>query len=824
MLVVHPASLCDVCLDPYIVSPEPTNSPHAIACGHIFCLTCLRNLSPSACPLCRKVFQPDRVKKLHVAGPPELDVAAEEAIESQANEFLQRIALVSGEDIPDAEIIQVVTEVEAWLSDHSGDPDYHRALRAAVAALQRYKALQDRNQREHAEYRRLRRELKAYRRNADQDSKTSRAVEESLLNRIDEIKDEHALEVSEANSSRLQAEIDSLRRETQLRYRNVSNPLPPPPEPLPFERFPIFARPGGAADAADPLLGAIPYPAPPSRMNTATTNGHPTATTHAGTSHTAYVPAAPIPQQPIAPRPMRAEAPRLDTRSRRPSAQEGDGVDRHQERRPYAESSRTKSLDPAADTRYAADQGRSHIVPGAPPSQRVVPSFPSPTPSWAHHPLVEERRSDEEQDVREVRRTVRMNGAAGGGSNMDSRPNVEARLVSAAAYIQGYGSGYESGFRVVSEPAFFAPSPFGSDRSERAHGFPVQESPDQAIGGLGLMGVPQQIAVGTVSTPDEDATPMNRARRLTRRNTTQSVDTNRSTRRLGDHEFLDVPPNGATRRVPLQTIDQVRGIPHTPTGETWHNGVNGIDNSVTHRRAVNGIVAPLAGENESPRSETTWGTVQTLSGNSVSEGSMRSFGMLLGLHNGGVRGQGSIAGGSYIGREDLDNNITSEEGEVDEMETPVMTGSLPSTATDVSVLGLVREDEEDYSRNASENTIPHHRTTSSAERIPELSGTTQDRRPHRARRSERTNEHRRHVSQSTNAEALHSNGRRAVGASDITNALSLRFDASLSTHDYQVHTFSAPSSYPNTGTGPEIIAPTPIVGGPNVIHLWANRA
>ena len=140
MLVVHPASLCDVCLDPYIIS-EPANSPHAIACGHIFCLTCvpsyrtpqiavntpcsalrcLRNLSPSACPLCRKAFQSDRVKKLHVAGPPELDGAAEEMIEAEAAQLLQRVALASGEDVPDIEIIEVVTEVEEWFSNNSAD-------------------------------------------------------------------------------------------------------------------------------------------------------------------------------------------------------------------------------------------------------------------------------------------------------------------------------------------------------------------------------------------------------------------------------------------------------------------------------------------------------------------------------------------------------------------------------------------------------------------------------------------------------------------------------------------------------------------------------
>ncbi|KIJ62290.1 hypothetical protein HYDPIDRAFT_114784 [Hydnomerulius pinastri MD-312] len=193
MLVVHPASLCDVCLDPYSISSEPANSPHAIACGHIFCFTCLRNLSPSACPLCRKAFQPDRVKKLHVAGPPELDGAAEEALEAQAHLLLQRVALVSGDDVPEDEIVDVVTDVDQWLSSQSNDPNSHRPIRAAVAALQRHKALQDQNLRDTAECRRARRELKISKRNAEHDHKTSRAVEESLLSRIHEIEHEHAM-------------------------------------------------------------------------------------------------------------------------------------------------------------------------------------------------------------------------------------------------------------------------------------------------------------------------------------------------------------------------------------------------------------------------------------------------------------------------------------------------------------------------------------------------------------------------------------------------------------------------------------------------------
>ena len=86
-----------------------------------YVLRCLRNLSPSACPLCRKAFEPDRIKKLHVAGPPELDGTAEAVIEAEATQLLHRVLLVSGEDAPDVEIVAVVTEVEEWLSDNSAD-------------------------------------------------------------------------------------------------------------------------------------------------------------------------------------------------------------------------------------------------------------------------------------------------------------------------------------------------------------------------------------------------------------------------------------------------------------------------------------------------------------------------------------------------------------------------------------------------------------------------------------------------------------------------------------------------------------------------------
>jgi hypothetical protein len=48
MLVLHPSSRCDVCLDDY-TWVSPTNSPHAISCGHIFCLTCAISFMQATC-------------------------------------------------------------------------------------------------------------------------------------------------------------------------------------------------------------------------------------------------------------------------------------------------------------------------------------------------------------------------------------------------------------------------------------------------------------------------------------------------------------------------------------------------------------------------------------------------------------------------------------------------------------------------------------------------------------------------------------------------------------------------------------------------------
>jgi hypothetical protein len=135
-LVLHESSSCDVCLDGYSwLTPDDT--PHAIPCGHIFCRSCvttaapcvpalndspscLVNVEPSNCPLCRKAFNRERIKKLHV-----------DRAESDAERnLLHRLALAF--DAPTDEQTTISEELTAWLEGRPEDdvlspsPSAHR--------------------------------------------------------------------------------------------------------------------------------------------------------------------------------------------------------------------------------------------------------------------------------------------------------------------------------------------------------------------------------------------------------------------------------------------------------------------------------------------------------------------------------------------------------------------------------------------------------------------------------------------------------------------------------------------------------------------------
>ena len=70
-------------------------------------------VTPPNCPLCRKAFVPDRLKKLHVDRPSVLEQ------DSQEVELLQRLALVW--ESPEDQLDDMMDEVTGWLEDRHTD-------------------------------------------------------------------------------------------------------------------------------------------------------------------------------------------------------------------------------------------------------------------------------------------------------------------------------------------------------------------------------------------------------------------------------------------------------------------------------------------------------------------------------------------------------------------------------------------------------------------------------------------------------------------------------------------------------------------------------
>ena len=77
---------------------------------------CLRSLLPRTCPLCRKTFNIDRIKKLHITKPSDEPGGSVVPVDSQSTVLLERVALVSGEDAPDEDIAVVLGDVADWVT------------------------------------------------------------------------------------------------------------------------------------------------------------------------------------------------------------------------------------------------------------------------------------------------------------------------------------------------------------------------------------------------------------------------------------------------------------------------------------------------------------------------------------------------------------------------------------------------------------------------------------------------------------------------------------------------------------------------------------
>ena len=79
--------------------------------------SCLQKCTPSHCPVCRGGYRKEKIKKLHVEtaliGRDEISrVSSPSAI----TEYLQMVAMISGEGVPDIEVEKVSVRVDEWVA------------------------------------------------------------------------------------------------------------------------------------------------------------------------------------------------------------------------------------------------------------------------------------------------------------------------------------------------------------------------------------------------------------------------------------------------------------------------------------------------------------------------------------------------------------------------------------------------------------------------------------------------------------------------------------------------------------------------------------
>ncbi|KAJ7630755.1 hypothetical protein FB45DRAFT_545661 [Roridomyces roridus] len=173
-LVVESTSSCDVCLNIYWAEGDAI--PAVIACGHTFCRTCLETLDPPNCPLCRKAFNPDRIKKLHVDRP-EPDLEAD---------LLRHAALAFYET--DEEVRKSVAfELDQWLQRRSDDDDEANPIRMVRAAFHDLNRLNEWRAADRQTIRELSRQLIQQTDDSKHERDTSKAVEISLTTQVTEL-------------------------------------------------------------------------------------------------------------------------------------------------------------------------------------------------------------------------------------------------------------------------------------------------------------------------------------------------------------------------------------------------------------------------------------------------------------------------------------------------------------------------------------------------------------------------------------------------------------------------------------------------------------
>ncbi|VDC07951.1 unnamed protein product [Peniophora sp. CBMAI 1063] len=245
MLVVHPSSSCDICLEQFRSGLENTRQPCAIQCGHIFCQSCIDSFPRLVCPLCRVHFDPRSIRRLHVdlatpQGSPAAPVISTLGeVDVEKEKLKARLISMVREGADGTRFGNLKGEAEAWLQQQTADD--HWDLRALLTLIVRY---HEYHKREQLALRELR-EAEANNKALDQTNfdlaealelsqkDVARLQEEMYEGQEEEIRSLRAEVLYFSEKNRAQRQPSGLSRsrpaeETDIELLHTPAPVPPP--------------------------------------------------------------------------------------------------------------------------------------------------------------------------------------------------------------------------------------------------------------------------------------------------------------------------------------------------------------------------------------------------------------------------------------------------------------------------------------------------------------------------------------------------------------------------------------------------------------------
>ncbi|KAI0317702.1 hypothetical protein OF83DRAFT_111087 [Amylostereum chailletii] len=143
MLVIHPSSSCDICLETYfeIDASGQKRIPHATECGHVFCKQCIDSLPRLLCPLCRAYLDPRAIRRLHVETTPATTPSAlsypikSESDPDEKESLKARLIAMVREGADGSRFQALLHEACTWLRDRSHDDEVSRSPLGPPRAL-----------------------------------------------------------------------------------------------------------------------------------------------------------------------------------------------------------------------------------------------------------------------------------------------------------------------------------------------------------------------------------------------------------------------------------------------------------------------------------------------------------------------------------------------------------------------------------------------------------------------------------------------------------------------------------------------------------------